>query len=95
MSIKYYNLAKDEEPPEEFCVVRDIGGEPSEYVFYVPEAENTKLRELRMRYNEYVSQDRCEGCVYKSRCNDGLIDECWQRGEIRELARELRIKVDE
>ena len=46
MSIKYYRLAKDEEPPDEFCAVRDIGGEPSEYTFYVPEAENAKLREL-------------------------------------------------
>lgn len=46
MSIKYYSLAKDEELPEEFCVVRDMGGEPGEYVFYVPEAENAKLREL-------------------------------------------------
>lgn len=46
MSIKYYHLAKDEELPEEFCAVRDIGGEPSEYTFYVPESENAKLREL-------------------------------------------------
>lgn len=46
MSIKYYRLAKGETPPEEFCAVRDVGGEPSEYVFYVPEAENAALREL-------------------------------------------------
>ena len=46
MSIKYYRLAKDEEPPEEFCAVRDMGGEPSEYAFYVPESEVAKLREL-------------------------------------------------
>lgn len=46
MSIKYYHLAKDEELPDEFCAVRDIGGEPSEYTFYVPESENAKLREL-------------------------------------------------
>lgn len=45
MSIKYYQLAKDEELPDEFCAVRDVGGEPSEYTFYVPEAENVKLRE--------------------------------------------------
>ena len=43
MGIKYYQLAKDEELPDEFCAVRDVGGEPSEYVFYVPEAENSKL----------------------------------------------------
>lgn len=46
MSIKYYQLAKDEELPEEFCAVRDVGGEPSEYTFYEPETENAKLREL-------------------------------------------------
>ena len=46
MSIKYYHLAKGEELPEEFCAVRDMGGEPSEYVFYVPETENAKLREF-------------------------------------------------
>lgn len=45
MSIKYYQLAKDEELPDEFCAVRDVGGEPSEYTFYVPEVENAKLRE--------------------------------------------------
>lgn len=47
MSIKYYRLAKGEEMPDEFCAVRDMGGEPSEYVFYGPEAENAKLRELQ------------------------------------------------
>lgn len=46
MSIKYYHLAKDEELPDEFCAVSDVGGEPSEYTFYVPESEVTKLREL-------------------------------------------------
>ena len=46
MSIKYYRLAKGETPPEEFCAVRDVGGEPSEYVFYVPESDAAKLREL-------------------------------------------------
>lgn len=47
MSIKYYQLAKDEELPDEFCAVRDVGGEPSEYTFYVPEAENAKLHKTR------------------------------------------------
>ena len=46
MSIKYYRLAKGETPPEEFCAVRDVGGEPSEYVFYEPESDAAKLREL-------------------------------------------------
>ena len=56
--------------------------------------ENAKLRELCRRYVEYISQDRCEGCVYKMKCNNGLIDECWQLGEIRDLARELEMEVD-
>lgn len=41
--IKYYQLAKDEELPDEFCAVKDVGGEPSEYTFYVPESEVIKL----------------------------------------------------
>ena len=57
-------------------------------------AENAKLRELVRKYVEYTSQDRCEGCVCKRKCNDGDVDECWQRTEIRELARELGIEVD-
>ena len=57
--------------------------------------ENDQLRELVRRYSEYTDQDRCEGCVYKSRCNDGYMDECWQLTEIRGLARELGIEVPE
>ena len=57
--------------------------------------ENAKLRELVRKYGEYTDQDRCEGCVVKSRCNDGDVDECWQRTEIRELARELGIELSE
>ena len=55
------------------------------------EDKNDKLRELVRKYGEYTDQDRCEGCVCKSRCNDGDIDECWQLTEI--LARELGIGV--
>lgn len=57
--------------------------------------ENAKLRELVRKYGEYTSQDRCDGCVCKSRCNDGDVDECWQRTEIREMERGLGIGVDE
>jgi len=57
------------------------------------QAENARLRELVRRYGEYTSQDRCEGCVCKSRCNDGEIEECWQLTEIRKLAHELGIEV--
>lgn len=60
MNIKYYQLAKDEELPDEFCAVKDVGGEPSEYTFYVPESEVAKLRELvrdlyEMAYPEFPS----------------------------------------
>lgn len=32
--IKYYRLGENEELPDEFCAVRDVNGEPSEYTFY-------------------------------------------------------------
>ena len=57
--------------------------------------ESARLRELVRRYVEYTSQDRCEGCVCKSRCNDGDVDECWQLTEIRRLARELGIEAED
>jgi hypothetical protein len=71
---------------EDGCLMRDRACKA--------EAENAKLWELVRKYAEYTSQDRCEGCVCKSRCNDGDIEECWQRTEIRELARELGVEVD-
>jgi len=55
------------------------------------EAENANLRELARRFGEYVSLDRCEGCVMKRRCNNGDVEECWQLTEIRALANELRV----
>lgn len=55
--------------------------------------ENAKLRELARRFAEYASQERCDGCAFKSRCNDGLLDECCQMAEIRSLARKLGIEV--
>lgn len=58
------------------------------------ERENAKLRELCEMFAEYVSQDRCEGCVVKRRCNEGDIEECWQLAEIRKVAGELRIEVE-
>ena len=50
MSIKYYHLAKDEEPPEEFCAVRDVNGEPSEYTWY--ERMSEFERELWVQFNK-------------------------------------------
>lgn len=57
MSIKYYHLAKDEELPEEFCAIRDEGGEPNGYVFYVPESEVAKLREQTERLVTLLRND--------------------------------------
>ena len=41
--IKYYQLAEGEELPDEFCAVKNVGGEPTEYTFYRQEAENAAL----------------------------------------------------
>ena len=57
-------------------------------------AENAKLRGLCRKFAEYLSKDRCEGCVVKRRCNEGDVEECWQRTEIRKVASELGIEVD-
>lgn len=53
--IKYYQLANGEELPDEFCAVKDVDGEPSEYTFYVPEAENAKLKELAKLMHRTIS----------------------------------------
>ena len=68
--IKYYRLANGEEMPDEFSVVRDVDGEPSEYMFYAPETENAKLRrgtttrhaKYRTKYGRKVPL--CECCGY-------------------------------
>jgi len=74
---------------KEFCAtLREISDEYSRL-----KVENDKLRELCKRFAEYVSQDRCDGCVCKSLCDDGEIKECWQRTEIREIAHQLGIEV--
>lgn len=67
--IKYYQLSKDEELPDEFCAVKDIGGEPSEYTFYVPDAENAKLRELvREAHSCKTNEGCCEDCYREEGC---------------------------
>lgn len=83
MSIKYYHLVKDEEPPEEFCAIRDMGGEPREYVFYVPETENDKLRKLCVKALEWL---RWAGGIT---CPPEVPD------EFADELRELGIEVDE
>ena len=56
---------------------------------FVPESENSKLRELAHLVAEYVSADQCEGCVTKRACNAGELDMCWIRKAILEKLREL------
>ena len=55
--------------------------------------ENDGLRDLVRLFADYVGPDRCEGCVTKTRCNDGLIDECWIFTMIREMADDLGIEI--
>ena len=91
--IKHYRLTKDEELPDEFCAVRDIGGEPSEYMFYLPESEVAELREL-IRAMWFLL------CVTG---NDDLVAKVEKNGEamwtvdataIAEKMRELGIEVE-
>ena len=59
-------------------------------------AQNAKLRDIVHMYASYVDDDRCEGCVCKRACNEGMVEECWQLTEIREAekeARELGIEI--
>ena len=84
--IKYYQLAKGEEPPDEFCAVRDIGGEPSEYTFYVPESENAKLRKLCERmFKDFVSCD----CELRARAGRTFMAFTRYAPELRELGIEV------
>lgn len=90
--IKYYQLTKGEELPDEFCAVRDIDGEPSEYTFYVPEAENVKLRELLQaslrdfrRIYDYDEQDGWQMV--------DAIDRMVIRESIADRMRELGVEV--
>lgn len=59
------------------------------------EAENAKLRELASLVSEYISHDRCEGCVIKTACNSYELDECWMTTKLRNQLRELGVEVDE
>ena len=94
--IKHYQLTKGEEMPDEFCVVRDVDGEPSEYMFYVPESENAKLREQGARLFDKALElgtenDRLRELLaelYEEQC-----DEC-DRWKYRDRMRELGIEVE-
>ena len=95
MSIKYYHLAKDEELPEEFCAVRDIGGEPSEYTFYVTESENAKLRKLAVLNWEWAHSCCGNNCKMQTDgCGYQIDRECNYEREIYDRMRELGIEVD-
>jgi hypothetical protein len=101
--IKYYQLSKGEEMPDEFCAVRDVGGEPSEYVFYVPDAENAKLRELCKEMMAFVEDDdACERCGHDAECVEAADGElvlpyeglCLMLDLFADRLRELGVEVD-
>ena len=93
--IKYYQLKEDEELPDEFCAVKDVNGEPSEYTFYRPETENAKLRDLvRDIHALGWSGFDCTECPvsFSGRCeNNGG---CNWLGILTDRMRELGIEVD-
>ncbi len=96
MSIKYYQLAKDEKLPDEFCAVRDVGGEPSEYVFYVPESDVAKLRVLCATVIDDWMSKVCPTfpfCEYGGEYQDCTDETCGNQ-IYRQVARELGVEVD-
>lgn len=56
--------------------------------------DNSKLRELARLVSEYISHDRCEGCVVKTACNSHELDECWMTTKLRNQLRDLGMEVD-
>lgn len=97
MSIKYYHLAKDEELPEEFCAIRDEGGEPNSYVFYVPESEVAKLRELVQKMMRFFEDgDWCVKYEVEKECDaqEQYEGDCLMRGVFHDRMRELGVEVD-
>ena len=59
------------------------------------EEQNAKLREMASLVSEYISHDRCEGCVIKTACNSYELDECWMTTKLRNQLRDLGVEVDE
>lgn len=57
-------------------------------------AENEKLRQVASLAAEYISHDRCEGCVIKIACNNCELDECWMTTELRNQLRELGVEAE-
>lgn len=104
MSIKYYHLAKDEELPDEFCAIRDVGGEPSEYTFYAPEAENAKMRHDLEEANNQAEEVCIENAKLRELCVKALEWLRWAGGitcppevpdEFTDELRELGVEVDD
>jgi len=93
VSIKHYQLAKDEGLPDEFCVVRDIGGEPGEYTFYVPESENTKLRQQLDDVTESMGRVE-EQCARLQRLVDYMEPIAWYAASPEERRRMREMGVD-
>ena len=59
------------------------------------QADNAKLREMASLVSEYISYDRCEGCVIKTACNSHELDECWMTTKLRNQLRDLGVEVDD
>lgn len=57
-------------------------------------AENAKLRKVANLISEYISYDRCEGCVVKTACNSHELDVCWMVTELRNQLRKLGVEVE-
>lgn len=101
--IKYYQLKEDEELPDEFCAVKDVNGEPSEYTFYRPETENAKLRELVKDLNKWLWNGAdCTECPFTAKCDLNAAFEsdlrsniCIGWSEIHDRMHELGIEVDD
>ena len=75
--IKYYRLRDGEELPEEFCVVRDVNGEPSEYMWYerMSEFERELWRVL------FIQSDWFAGSEYRKLQSENV--------KLRELVRDM------
>lgn len=93
MSIKYYQLAKDEELPDEFCAVRDVGGEPSEYTFYVPEDENTNLRERITTQKQTIESYRDESREWREVADHAQVENAKLRGQYEAAIDDYRSEV--
>lgn len=58
------------------------------------ESENDRLRDISRLVAEFLSHDRCEGCVTKRACNAGELDHCWMAEELVRMLGEVGEQVD-